>query len=721
MTSLEKYTTEERDLILRARKVAEEALQGLTRDNGRPFMDHPDAVARIVASEVGLGAPALAAVYLHEATHRRPEDLALLGKGFPEETLSLAASLNKISGIKLKDTGLQADNYKKLIVSFSTDPQVIVIKLADRQEIMRSLRYFSKADQVRKAAETLFVYAPLAHQLGLYNQKKELEDLALRYTDPEAYRYISNKLKAAERDWEQFIAAFTAPIEKALKAQGLEYKLKSRTKSVYSIWKKMQAQKVGFDGVYDLFAIRFILDVPEHLEKAACWQVFSVVTNLYQPINERMRDWVTRPKRNGYSSLHITVKDPSGKVVEVQIRSQRMDSLAEMGGASHWSYKGIRSEALLAQWLGRVRDLLECPVQPEDSADYFGRFHFGEVFVFTPAGDLRRLPEGATVLDLAFAIHSNLGLRCTGAKIRGKMVPFRSKLQNGDVVEILTTKTQKPTSDWLNVVVTGKAKTKIRQKLREESGSREALGREILARRLKNWKLELTDAQLTELMHLCKYKSLADFYDAIGEEKLSPTEVKETLLKARQKAEEEAAAAKENAALKEAESKPAAGPASAHKNNEGKGGYLIIDNKLSQWGFKLAKCCNPVFGDEVFGFVSIKDGIKIHRISCPNAARLFDQYPYRIQKVKWKEDERTQVFRATLRFTGYEEPGLAHAVQEAAKLLGIDVREFDLTRQKDGLTGRLQVSVRTNQQVEALLFQLRKIKGIIKANRATHV
>jgi Guanosine polyphosphate pyrophosphohydrolases/synthetases len=618
------YSPEESALLLRARELAEKALVGEQRSDGSPFVGHAYAVALIVASELGLHPAAVYAVLLHEASCKHPELLICIKQEFSAEVYSMVLGLNRISTIRPNDTRLQAENYRKLIVAYSSDPSVTLIKLADRLEVMRSLAQFSKSQQLRKATETLMLYAPLAHQLGLYHLKSELEDLAFKYSEPESYRHISQRLKATVGEREQTIEAFTAPLEKALKAAGLPYTLKGRTKTAYSIWKKMQAQQVDFEGVYDILAIRFILEVPSEQEKEACWQAYSIVTGMFRPDTRRMRDWLSQPKANGYESLHITVSDAGGRVVEVQIRSRRMDDIAESGLAAHWSYKGVQRTQVLQGWLDRVRGLLQSDMQSSSEAkEYFSQFKLDEVFVFTPNGDLRRLPAQATVLDFAFAVHSNVGVKCSGAKVHGRVVSIREKLHTGDVVEVMTTKNQRPSADWLNIVVTSKAKSKIRQQLREDEGKRDLIGRELLERRMKNWKMELNDEVLLHIMRHFKIKSISDLYAALAHEEVPMDKIKE-LLQAPERPREATVERVKTAATTCLGSFP-------------DGDYLIVDKALSNVAFIPAKCCSPIQGHEIFGFITAKDGIKLHRKNCPNAQQLHSRYPYRIIEVHWKE------------------------------------------------------------------------------------
>ncbi|HNR27736.1 MAG TPA: RelA/SpoT family protein [Bacteroidales bacterium] len=692
-------------MIDKAKEYAAARLEGLKRGNGAPFMQHVDAVAAIVEKEIGLAGEAVATVYLHEASRKHPELLAEIASLFGHETGSMVVGLNKISTINPRDTRLQAENYRKLIISYSADPRVTLIKLADRLEVMRSLAdCFPRNDHIKKATETMMLYAPLAHQLGLYRIKSELEDLSFKVIQPEDYRLITNNLRANEIERKKQIAGFVQPLEKELRKAGIRYELKSRTKTTYSIWRKMQIQQVGVDEVYDILAIRFIVDTTPDREKEVCWQVYSIVTQIYEPIPERMRDWITVPKASGYESLHITVRTPEGAALEVQIRSRRMDIVAEFGVAAHWAYKGVKNEQVMNDWLAGVRKRLQNPQEDFSSAEK-DLYKSNEIYVFTPAGDLRRLPAGATVLDFAFEIHSNIGLRCTGGRVNGKMSQVRDTLQTGDVVEILTSRNQKPSRDWLGFVVSGKARNKIRQKLREEEGIQDVAGREMLERRLKNWKMELTPEDLMQLMKHFRIKQISDFYAAVAREDISLQDIKLFLLKDKEDTSE----------------KPETGSTppehAEEKTSYREGDYLVIDDNFGRIGYKLARCCNPVIGDEVFGFVSIKEGIKIHRMSCPNAARLMTRYPYRIQKVRWREKVTSAMFQITIRFTAYQEIGLAQEISDVIGNLSLNLRSFTFSGQGGKIAGKLQVAVSSNKQVDLLLFQLRKIRGITKAVR----
>ena len=704
-----------RMLIAKAYTIAEQALEDMTRGNGKPFIEHPDAVARIADEEIGLPAECIAAIYLHEAVRFKPET-DIESAGFGKDVLTIVDGLNKISTINPKDTRLEAENYKRLIVSYSKDPRVTVLKIADRLEVMRSLELFPKTSRERKVLETMMLYIPLAHQLGLYNIKSELEDIYFRYAEPEQYRSITNKLKSTERDRQKLMTQFIEPLKQKLSDEGIKYKLKVRTKTALSIYKKMQKQKVPFEGVFDVFAIRFIIDCEEEktIEHALCWKVFSYVTEEYESDTKRLRDWLSNPKPNGYESLHITVKNREGSFLEVQIRTKRMDDMAESGLASHWSYKGIRHEATLDKWLTAVRKALESPLGSETdpmAAYYEDEVHeipTRDVFVFTPSGELRKLPAGATVLDFAFDIHTNLGIKCTGGKINGKAVRITEKLKTGDIVEIMSGKNQKPSSDWLNIVVTTKARTKIRQKLSEAEFKKASDGKEILGRRLKNWKMELDDETLAAILKKLQYKTINAFYAAIGEGVLDVAEVKNMILELTQSAQEPAAAA--------GQEKKATGGV----QEKGSDDILVIDAKnVKGLDYRMARCCNPVFGDDVFGFVTRTEGIKIHRMSCPNAGRLMDMYPYRIQKVKWSETPSSGNFQTGLRVIASMEPYVINEIMDIVNSFRASLRMFNVSENdRQGTYDiTMKIAVPSNLELDKVTSQIRNLKNVIKINR----
>ena len=697
---VESFSEKERKYVHSAYEIARQALADMSRSDSTPFLEHVVNVAEIVALELRLISTSIAAVFLHEASRLNNRLLEEYRAEFGDEVISIAAGLNRISEIKPKDTGLQAENYRKLIVSYSKDPRVTLIKLADRLEIMRRLYIFTKSKQLQKATETLMLYAPLAHQLGIYNFKSELEDLSFKYTDPDNYRLITNKLKAGEWDRKRMGDLFIKPIEQELKRAHIKYELKSRTKTAYSIYHKIEKQQIPFEKIADLFAIRIIVecDNDKQKEKELCWQVYSVVTAIYEPDVSRLRDWITQPKGNGYSSLHTTVKTKEGIVMEVQIRSRRMDDIAENGYASHWSYKGVRSEQGLTVWLNSVKDLLEKKA-PREEYKYLN-LSINEIFVFTPDGDLRRLPAGACVLDFAFDIHSNLGSKCSGARVNGKAASIRERLETGDVVEIMSAKNQKPSADWLNYVVSSKARSKIKQKLKEEEGKQVLEGKELFERRMSNWKMETGDDVLGRLLKHYKLKTISELFGKIASSEIDILDVK-SVLQTKAKGVETGIKPEERAHISKKEE---------HKKESD---YFIINDKLNNVGYKLAKCCNPIMGDDVFGFVSIKEGIKIHRMNCPNAARLLNNYPYRIQKVLWRKSVSEGSFQTTLKVTADAELTIGPEIMKLADSLSIAMRKFTITeRDRGGVLSEFTVAVSNNQQLEKLVFNIKKLKGV---------
>ncbi len=701
------YSPKEQEQILIAYNIANESLNGKLRENKHPFIEHPLGVAQIVAKEIGLQYDAIIAIFLHESIRFNPDLLQKIPKNlFSDDIITIATSLIKIAAIKPKETKLEADNYKRLIVSYSKDPRVTIIKLADRLEVMRNIYLLPKSSQERKATETILLYIPIAHQLGLYKLKSELEDIFFKYTEPENYRMITNLLSASESDRKNLVTSFIAPLTDKIKGAGINAIIKSRTKTTYSIWKKMKKQNIPFSDVYDVSAIRIIIDCPPEKEKEheLCWKVYSIVTEDYTPDTTRLRDWITKPKTNGYESLHTTISDKKGNIIEVQIRTVRMDLIAENGLASHWSYKGIKGDDSLKQWLSSVRSILES--EQKSGYEHTSAFIKDEVFVFTPEGELRRLPEGACVLDFAFNIHSSLGLKCSGAKVDGKIVSIREKLHTGSIVEIIDNKNQKASADWLNYVVTPKAKSKIRQVIKEEETKKAAIGKETLGRRVKNWKLEYNDEDLAYFCKKYKFKSNNEFFATLSEDKINLTEIKEYLISK--------GSLPQNAEIKDI-TKLSTDQIQINKKKEDQTNFLIIDGKLRDVGYKMAKCCNPIFGDEVFGFVSIKDGIKIHRISCSNAARLIEKYPYRIQKVKWKDNSQTSSFQASLKII-IDDSSVFSAILNTINSFNIPLRSSNLTQRENKNKGdynaTIQILVVNNQQLDKILSAIKKLKGV---------
>lgn len=675
--------------------------------SGESFVFHLINVARICVDEIGLGGTAIVAALLHDTIVDKFLTKVELEKEYNGTVAQIVDGLSKITSLDPKDPKKQADNFKVLILNLSTDARIILIKLADRLENMRSLSAMPAAIQLKISWETFHLYAPLAHRLGLYRLKSEMEDLAMKYTNGEDYRQILKKLKNKTTRRNKFIKEFIDPIDCELKKRNFDYEIKGRPKTIYSIWKKMQKQGVGFDEVYDVFAIRVILNSAPEKEKSDCWQVYSIVTDAYTPNPERLRDWISVPKSNGYESLHTTVVGPEGKWVEVQIRSKRMDDVAERGLAAHWKYKGIKQDKGLDQWVSKVREILETQATaPEDLVDQFKlNLYQKEIFAFTPNGDLRKLPVGATVIDFAFDIHSDLGSKCVGAKVNGKNVTIKQPLQNGDVVEIVTSKNQKPKSDWLQVVVTSKAKTKIKQSLKEEKNKQLSVGKELLYRRLKNWKITDNDEAINKLKKHLKLKNIAELFEKVSLEKINLTELKSVVVQSEKL--ETPTEVVEVAKSKVIDTKEVVSS-----------DYLVIDERLVNIDYKLAKCCNPIFGDSIFGFVTIKEGIKIHRTSCPNAAQLHQRYGYRVVNAKWKESKAETSFQTTIKIVGYDELGMVNKISELiSKDLKVNMRSFSMNSSNGMFEGRIQVFVTDTKHLEMLLYRLSRIKGVQRAVR----
>ena len=731
--NLTRYDDSDMSVIRKAYEIAQESLSGQERSDGSPMLGHPVAVAKIVYDEIGLPAECIAAVFLHEAmrfnpairiVHEKSRDKVIypsqgqeFSQEFAHDVLNMVEGLNKISTIRPKDTKLEAENYKKLIVSYSTDPRVTVLKLADRLEVMRSLHIFPKLSRERKIMETLMLYIPLAHQLGLYNMKSEMEDIYFKFAEPVEYRAITNKLKAGERERQKLMEQFVEPLKQQLIDEGIKYKVKIRTKTAYSIWKKMKKQKVPFEGVFDVFAMRFIIDCEpvKELEHALCWKIFSLVTKEYESDTKRLRDWISNPKPNGYESLHITVKNKDNAYLEVQIRTKRMDETAERGLASHWSYKGIKHEATMDNWLNSVRYALEHPQEQGLYEDDSVQPPVKDVFVFTPAGELRKLPCGATVLDFAFSIHSNLGIHCTGGKINGKPAKMADQLKTGDIVEITSSKNQKPSSSWLNQVISPKARTKIKQKLSEMEFQKAADGKELLSRRLKNWKMEWSDEIMATIMKKLQYKTVNAFFAALGDGSLDVSDVKEMILSADNSTK---------TSVQDVSGPTVAQVVEGFIGGSGKAkesdDILVIDaNNVKNLDYKMAKCCNPVFGDDVFGFVTIKDGIKIHRMSCPNAARLMELYPYRIQRVKWSENPGTSSFQTTLKLITDQDPTVLNQIFDIVNSFKASIRNFNVNENNRQGTFdiTMKIAVTGNMELDKVISQLKNLNKILKVNR----
>ena len=721
------YSEQTQQTIDDALIYASERMQGYARYDGTPLLDHDVAVAEIATREIGLGRNSTVAAILHDvlriANKEQPEMVDPISRDirerFGEPVLGIIVGLCKISNIKLKVSKEQANDFRDMIVSYSEDPRVILIKLADRLEVMRELQIFPPEKRRKKSWESMNLYAQIAHKLGLYALKSELEDLALKWLEPKDYEYICRRLEETESERQTFIARFLVPIEEKLKAvPGLSYHIKGRTKSVYSIWNKMRKQGVPFEGVYDIFALRVIIDCERELEKQLCWTVYSVVSDCYTPNPKRMRDWVTIPKSNGYESLHTTVSAGEGRWVEIQIRSERMDAVAERGIAAHWRYKGVNQGGQTSeQWLSRLREVLE-----ETTQSLTQRFDAtpstSEIFVFTPNGDIRKLSEGATVLDFAFDIHTNLGATCTGARVNGRAVPIREVLHNGDIVEIMTQKNQTPKADWLSFCVTSKARSRIKSYLRAEQNQNARTGREELERKLKNWKIAVPiDEAVAYLGKVLKVRTGREVYSLIATQKIDFLSIKEILqqwLSGQAEAERREAAAE--AERRKEELKAAAEQPTTHRSDA-----LVIDEKINNIEYKLAKCCNPIKGDDIFGFVTISSGITIHRSDCPNAARLRENYPYRVMEARWRSNA-DGAFRATIAIVANDVAGVGNQITEVVtRELKLNIRTLNFSARGDGtMRGTISVEVPSTSIVDLLIHSIQRIRGVQRAYRVNN-
>lgn len=697
--------------IKNAWEFAKDILGNQKFTSGESILNHSLEVAIIIVDEIGLEADSVVAALLHNVLYHTPENSKVeehITRIFGQTVSGILKGMVKINALGTDTVEIHSENYRMLMLALAGDVRVILLKIADRLQVMRNFDRFPVSNMMNVATETQHLYAPLAHRLGLYKINTELQDLFLRYAKPAAWSDVVSRLKETEGERSKFVAEFVKPIEEKLRSRGFRFDMKARTKSVFSIWNKMQKQKVSFDEVYDLFAIRIILDSDTNDEKADCWTVYSIITDEYQTNPERLRDWITIPKTNGYESLHTTVMGPQMKWVEVQIRTRRMDEVAEKGVAAHWKYKGGKSAKDLDQWLTGIREILENPeVNVVDFIDEFRKTVYSdEIFVFTPKGDLKKLPSGATILDFAYEIHSDLGDRCVGGKVNDRKVSIRHRLKNGDTISVETSNNQRPKSDWLDFVVTSKAKNRIKASLNEAQKREATNGKEMLSRKFKNWKLELSDEVIRKLLKHYNFKTSAELYIQVSTGKIDTLDIK-TVLK-----EEE----KQNVKSRLEEILP--GDSIKDLPIDSGDDYLIIDNHLSNVNYKLAPCCNPVFGDEIYGFVTIKEGIKIHRISCPNAPQMIDRFPYRVVKTKWRETVSRSSFLTTLYITGVDTLGIVSEISHViAKDFGVQMRAINVESEKGEFRGVLKVLVHSLEHLDFLIHKLRNIKGIESVTR----
>lgn len=704
-----KWSREKGDIkqIREAFEWAVDSHKDMRRKSGEPYIYHPIAVARIAAEEMGLGTTSIVCALLHDVVEDTDITLDQIRKRFGEKVAKIIDGLTKISGVFDQKDSPQAENFRKMLLTLSDDVRVILIKLCDRLHNMRTLQHMSRKGQLKIASETLYLYAPLAHRLGLYAIKTELEDLSLKYTETERYQQIRHQLNESKEQRNRYIRSFIAPLKKDLDKLGIPYEIKGRPKSIYSIHRKMEKQGIDFEQVYDLFAIRIIIDSEFDHEKKDCWAAYSVVTSIYPPNPDRLRDWISLPRSNGYESLHITVMGPKGKWVEVQIRTNRMDEIAERGYAAHWKYKEeTDEESGLDQWLTKVREILES--QESDALDFLDEFKLNlfaeEVYVFTPNGDLRKLPNGASALDFAFDIHSDVGATCLGAKVNGKLVPLSYSLQNGDQIEILTSARQKPTKDWLQIVKTAKARSKINQMLKEERRRVAADGKEILQRKFRNAKVPFNTLNVQILYDHFRLGSEQELYyqvatEALGSDKLK---IKEII---------------HNHSLRKGQSKGKGfneDLLKKYKNDD-----IIIGDTDLDLDYSFAKCCSPIPGDPIVGFVTIGDGIKIHKTSCNNAVRLMSNYGYRIIKVRWAQQPDTdEPFLASLLITGIDTVGLVSKITDIiSKEFQVNMKAISFSALHGTFEGRLELYVASVEHLSSVMDKIKNIDKYINVSR----
>ena len=670
--------------------------------------------AIIVAEEIGMRRASILGIMLHESVKYHLCSLESINEEYGEDVAGIIRGLVKINELYSKSPTIESENFRNLLLSFAEDMRVILIMIADRVNLMRQIKDDPNEEaRLEVSNEAAYLYAPLAHKLGLYKLKSELEDLSLKYTQHDVYYHIKDKLNATKAARDRYIEAFIEPVRKKLEEAGLKFHIKGRTKSIHSIYQKMKKQGCPFEGVYDLFAIRIILDAPLEKEKQECWQAYSIVTDMYLPNPKRLRDWLSVPKSNGYESLHITVMGPEGKWVEVQIRTERMDEIAEKGLAAHWRYKGIKGESGLDEWLNTIRETLENADNDLDVMDQFKLdLYKDEVFVFTPKGDLYKLPQGATVLDFAFSIHSNLGCRCIGARVNGKNVQLRQTLNSGDQVEIMTSNTQTPKRDWLNFVTTSKARNKIRQALKEIAAKQTQFAKETLERKFKNRKLDYDEAILMRLIRKMGFKTVTDFYQNIADESTDINEVIDKYLDMQKRETEQ----RDEVTYRSAEGYNLQQPSDT--KDFYKDDVLVIDRNLKGLDFTLAKCCNPIYGDDVFGFVSVSGGIKIHRCDCPNAKELRSRFPYRIVKARWAGKSQGKQYPIRLRIVGHDDIGIVTNITSIInKENDISLRSISIDSNDGLFSGMLTVMVDDTSKLEALIKKIKTVKGVKQINR----
>ncbi|MCS3799906.1 RelA/SpoT family protein [Niastella sp. OAS944] len=698
----------DKELLRRAFEMSADAHKTMRRKSGEPYILHPLAVARICIEEIGLGVRSTICSLLHDTVEDTDVTLEDIEREFGNEIARIVDGLTKISNIIDVNASAQAENFKKILLTLTDDPRVILIKLADRLHNMRTLDSMKREKQLKIASETVYVYAPLSHRMGLYTIKTELEDLAMKYLEPEAYREIARKLAETKRERSRYINEFIKPIKEKLDKTGYTFEIYGRPKSIHSIWNKMKKKGVAFEEVYDLFAIRVILDIPLELEKEGCWKIYSVITDEYTPSPERLRDWLSNPKSNGYEALHTTVMGPQGKWVEVQVRTRRMNEIAEKGLAAHWKYKeGTADESRFDKWFQQIREVLN--TQDSDSIDFLHDFKTSflaeEIYVYTPKGDVKMLPVNSTALDFAFAIHSAVGSKCIGAKINHKLVPISHKLRSGDQVEIITSAKQKPNEDWLNIVVTAKAKSKIKDALKEEKRKVADEGKYVLQRKVENMGAAFNQHNVDILTSFYKLQSPLDLYYQISIKGIDLKELSEFHVLG-DKLEPPKPI------------KPEVKPDPVHALPSKKDAELIIFGESSdKIMYTLANCCKPIPGDDVFGFISTGKGLTIHRTNCPNATRLLSQYGHRVVKTKWAKNKEIS-FLTGLKIIGLDDVGVIHKITNLISgEMKININAMTIEAREGLFHGNIRVYVHDKEELDELVNSLKKLPGIETVDR----
>ena len=707
--SYQTLSEEDKKLIRLAFDTAVDAHKDQRRKSGEPYIFHPIAVAKIVASQIGLDAVAIASALLHDVVEDTDYTIEDIERLFGNTVAHIVEGLTKISSMSREnDISLQAENFRKLLLTMNDDVRVILIKIADRLHNMQTMDSMAEYKQAKIASETLYIYAPIAHRIGLYNIKTELEDLALKYTDPERYNSILNKMEESKEEQQEYIEAFTKIVETSLTQQKIDYSIKGRPKSIYSIYRKMESQGVSFEEVYDKFAIRIIYKSEPAEEKFLAWKIYSIVTDHFRPNPTRLRDWISSPKSTGYEALHITVMGPKGKWVEVQIRSERMHEIAEKGYAAHFKYKhGDQKEEGIEMWLNRLQEIFEN--SEANAVDFVEDFKLNlyskEIFVFTPNGEIKSLPKGATPLDFAFYIHTGVGLKTRGAKVNNKLVPLNYVLKSGETVEIITAENVKPTKNWLNYATTAKARSKIKNALKEETKTVAAEGKEILVRKLKQLKITLNEEVMNEMVSYFKTKTSLDIYYQAG-----TGEISNQMLKDFVSHRTSFFGLFKNKAVKKSTDEPIYSP-NVHYDS------IVFGKEEESLDYTFSKCCNPIPGDPIFGFVTINEGVKVHKKTCPNAISMQSNYAYRIIQAKWvKSDERD--FKVSLKISGIDRDGL---ISDISKVIldskFVKLTNINIDTEGNVFSGKVSISINNNATLKKLMQDIKNIKGVDKVNR----